>query len=152
MLGVRGAVVTSSAPVSAEAPNWGADAVATAQGLATRLRAGGQGCDDYEPWNYGMLRADLESKHIPVPRAVTACTTATAEDLTFEVFVDGAAKAAFVSAKRKLLCDAAARRDVPFPGFPYIDGGAWIIEPDEQATARALAPLVGGAAQEAGCD
>jgi hypothetical protein len=38
-----------------------------------------------------------------------------------------------------------------FPGFFYVDGGAWLVEPDDKATADKLAPILGGKAGAAQC-
>lgn len=140
-----------SLPTATPMARWDAAALQVADGLAAKLKAAGKACADYTRWSYALLADDYRQKGLPIPAAVTACTGDDSENLTFEVFADSGAAARFVEAKRKLLCDTAARAKLEFPGFVYLDGGRWILEPDEQETAVALAKILGGRVLTAGC-
>lgn len=130
---------------------WDAGALKTAEELAAKVRATGTECNDYSVHPIAVYDADYQ-RRMPLAAAISSCETETEEDLTFEVFLDAEKKQAFVDAKQAMLCRKAANMKLRgFPGFPYIDGGAWIIEPDEKATAERLAPLLGGEAKVAGC-
>jgi hypothetical protein len=133
------------------ATGWSADALQIAEQLAGKVRAAGMACDGFEPSPVGSFDADYQRK-LPLAAAVATCSTDDEEDLTFEVFKDAKLAREFLEAKQKLLCArAAAMQLTGFPGFPYVDGGAWIVEPDEKATAERLAPVLGGEAKVAGC-
>jgi hypothetical protein len=135
----------------AKPQDWNAEGMKTADALAAKVRAAGMKCDDYEPTNFRMLQADYEGK-IPVAIAMASCNSDFDEDLTFEVFEDAAQARQFIDGKRELLCRKAANMKLDsFPGFAYVYGGAWIIEPDEKETAEKLAPIVGGKAGVASC-
>jgi len=139
-------------PSAAARPaEWDADALQVADRLADKLRGAGKACTDYSHWSYPLLAGDYERKKLPIPGAVAACTGDESENLTFEVFSDPAAAAKFVEVKRSLLCEAALRSKIDYPGFPYVDGGTWIVEPDEEATAADFAKVLGGAAKRAAC-
>lgn len=123
-----------------------------ADDLVAKLQAAQATCTGYFHWDYPLLSSDYAAKGLPVPVAAAACTGAADEDLTIEVFADEAAKDRFVASKRRLLCDAAARNDLDFLGFPYVDGGTWLFEPDEATTAAAAQKILGGTVAHAGCD
>jgi predicted small secreted protein len=128
---------------------WEHAAMQTVEQLVAKVRAAGVPCDELEPGVAGMLAAN----QLPLPAAVASCTSEDEEDLTFEVFQDAERAREFVTMKQNLLCQRAKSLNLPdFPGFPYIDGGAWIVEPDEKGTAEKLAPLVGGTAHLASCE
>jgi hypothetical protein len=108
-------------------------------------------CTDYISSPFGMFDADYQRK-VPLAAAITSCATDDDENLTFEVFADAKQAREFLDAKQAMLCTKmAAHRLFEFPGFPYVDGGAWIVEPDEKATADKLAPILGGTAQQRPC-
>ena len=130
---------------------WSAAALQTATQLAGKVRAAGLACDAYEPAPFGMFDAGYQ-RRLPLPAASASCEGDDKEDLTFEVFEDAKQARQFVDAKQALLCRRAADMQLTeFPGFPYVDGGAWIVEPDEKATADKLAPILGGTANMASC-
>jgi len=149
------AIVASGSSIASTATTrsgtWDAAALKIVDQLVKKLHAAGKTCSDYAPWDRALLTADLVRKHLPIPRAVASCTGNASEDLTFEVFADQAEAARFVAAKSKLLCEVSARSKLDYPGFPYVDGGTWLLEPDEQGTADALAPILGGTSKRAAC-
>jgi hypothetical protein len=68
------------------------------------------------------------------------------------VFADAKRAREFLDTKQAFLCGkAAASQLFDFPGFAYVDGGSWIVEPDEKATADKLAPILGGQAEQIPC-
>jgi len=157
-IGIGAVVLAFAAASAAQQPtadkaqhtSWDAAALHTAEGLATKLRAGGIKCDEYKPEaieSYGPVYRE----RLPLPAAVASCSTHADEDLTFEVFKDPAHTQDFIRAKQALLCKEAAKTKLQFPGFPYVDGGAWVVEPDEKATGDKIAPIVGGQSKLAAC-
>jgi hypothetical protein len=141
----------AAAPVKpATRPRWDPRALATARALADRIRDAGVACDGYEPWNRALIAKDYHDK-LPLPDAMAACTGPAGEDLTFEVFADGARRDDFLVAKMRLVCTTAKARRLGFPGLPFVEGDAWVIEPDEEATADKLAEILGAASKLATC-
>ncbi len=142
---------TEASPTGASAPEWSAGALQIAEQVAAKIRAGGVACNNFAPAAPPMF-AIAEQVRIPPVAAVASCSTEGAEDLTFEVFADAKAAQEFVAFKQELLCRR--MRDVniaDWVGFPYVDGGAWIIEPDDKDTAEQLAKILGVSAKMAGC-
>lgn len=139
---------TTVAPSSATGSGWNQDALATARTVADAVVATGLECNNYVEYNLRAIIADSKGE-IPVPLAMTQCKTKTNEDLTFEVFANAAAIDAFVTAKQKIICENAMEKDlIDFPGFSYVRGPIWLIEPDEVETADALAPKLDDAASK----
>jgi hypothetical protein len=127
---------------------WNQDALATARTVADAVVATGLECNNYAEYNLRAIIADAKGE-IPVPLAMTQCKTKTNEDLTFEVFANAAAIDAFINAKQKIICENAMEKDLlDFPGFSYVRGPTWLIEPDEVETADALAPKLDDAASK----
>lgn len=127
---------------------WNEDALATARAVADDVVASGTACNNYAPYNLQAVLADYKGE-IPVPLAMTQCKTKAGEDLTFEVFADDATIDAFVAAKQKIICEKAIERDLTeFPGFSYVRGPTWLIEPDGAETASALASKLDDAASK----
>lgn len=131
--------------------DWDQRALTVADGLKVKLVTAKVACNGYLHWNYPLLTNDYQSKGLPLPAAVTACQGEGGEDLTTEVFADNAAKQKFIDKKTELLCRATAKKSFDFPGFPYVDGGAWIFEPDDMATATSVQKILGGTVKNAGC-
>lgn len=132
--------------------DWSPAALRSAESLAARIRAAGVKCDDYEVASFSAYSSATRRK-VPLPDAMTSCTSEDDEDLTLETFDDDGRRQAFISSKRAFLCEAAAKQKaVAYPGFPYVEGEAWIIEPDEKGTADKLAKLLGGESKVASCD
>jgi hypothetical protein len=131
--------------------DWSPAALKVADGLKDKLLAAKKTCTDYIHWDYKTLITSYSGKGLPAPAAVTACQGDAQEDLTTEVFADAAAKTKYVEAKQKLLCDASAKKKLGYPGFPYVDGGTWIFEPDTNATAVDAQKVLGGTVKTAAC-
>lgn len=129
---------------------WNASAAATATRLAHSLRAGGIACDDYAPSNYSAIASDYD-RRLPLPAAMSTCTSADGEDLTFEIFTDIKARDDFMATKLLLVCTNASEQGIVFPGFPYVEADAWLIEPDAEDTARKVAEIIGGTFKLAFC-
>jgi hypothetical protein len=148
----KGPTVTTSSPTTAtgKASEWSPSALAAAKTLADTARAKGVQCDGYAPQDYAAVSADLQKSGIPVPGAMASCTSAGGEDLTFETFADQAAAYAYMGTKIARVCKSAG--DKPELGaFPYVRALTWFVEPDNQATADKLAPLLGGITTTAHC-
>lgn len=145
------AAETHPSPQATVAADWDPASLQIVDDLVAKLGAAGKACEDVTRWSYALLAGDYQSKGLPAPTAAAACTGDGEENLAFEVFSDADTAARFIAAKRKLLCAAAARGGIAFPGFPYVDGGRWIVEPDEQTTAVGLARILGGTVKNAGC-
>src|SRR5687768_5916894 len=73
---------------------------------------------------------------------MSSCTGAGGEDFTFEVFADETARDNFLATKQQLLCTQAEKQEIDFPGFPYVEGSVWLIEPDEAGSANAASPTL----------
>jgi len=138
-------------PTPTGATGWSTSALAIAEQLAGKVRAAGLACTGYAPSPFGAFDADYQ-RRLPLAAAIASCTTEGEADLTFEVFADAQRARQFVDAKQQLLCKKMAEKQLfEFPGFPYVDGGAWIVEPDDKETADKLAPILGGTAQQHPC-
>ncbi len=150
------AVVEGAAAPASVPEEWQPAAVQKAAALAEQLRANGVACDDYE---LRPAKGFLDDYHdrlkvavADLPLAESRCTSAEGEDLTFMIFTDAARARAFVEVKRQLLCSAAAKRNLTlFPGFPYVVGDTWFVEPDERMTSATIAPILGGTHGMASC-
>jgi len=117
---------------------WNQGALAAARTVADAVVATGMECNNYAEYNLRAVVADYKGE-IPVPLAMVQCKTKTNEDLTFEVFADAAAIDAFIKAKQRIICERAMEKDLTdFPGFSYVRGSSWLIEPDEVDTADSL--------------
>lgn len=132
------------------ADGWDPAALASADALAGRIRRAGVTCDGWDVWDHDAIRRDYAGR-LPVPAAMAACVGPDGEDLTFEVFADRAARDAFMVTKMRHVCTTAASQRAAFPGLPFVEGDAWIIEPDDEATARRLAEALGASARLATC-
>jgi hypothetical protein len=141
----------SSKSSSSKQTDWDPAALQVADGLKDKLVAAKTTCNQYIHWDYPLLTSNYEKANLPIPAAVTTCQGDGAEDLTTEVFKDAKAKDAYVAAKTKTLCAAAANKKIDYPGFPYIDGGNWIFEPDNESTAVDVQKVLGGTVKQAGC-
>jgi hypothetical protein len=143
---------TTIAPstTAAATDGWDDAALTTAEELSRRIADGGLDCDDYVVTDYGVIAADYADK-LPLPTAMSSCTGPGGEDFTFEVFADEIARDNFLATKQQLLCTEAAEREIDFPGFPYVEGSAWLIEPDEEGSANAIADLVDGESKMSTC-
>jgi len=129
---------------SAKPTAWNAAALAQAKQLADKVRGAGIKCDNYAPQDYAAVSADLQKSHIPVPGAMASCTSVGGEDLTFETFADQTSAYQFMGTKIRLVCQSAGTRPA-LGAFPYVRSVTWFVEPDSQATAEKLAPILGGA-------
>lgn len=134
----------STPTTSATTPTgWNAAAVAQAKQLADKIRAAGIKCDGYGPDDYAAVSADLQKSKIPVPGAQASCTSAGGEDLTFYSFTDQTSAYQFMGTKIRLVCHGAGARPA-LAEFPYVRALTWFVQPDNQATADKLAPILGG--------
>jgi hypothetical protein len=144
---------TTTTPSTTEANDtsgWDSDALATAEKLAKQLPKGELRCDEYTVTDYGVIAGDYKDK-LPLPAGMSSCTGPGGEDFTFEVFADETARDNFIATKQQLLCTQAAKQELAFPGFPYVEGSTWLIEPDEAGSADAIAGIVEGESKLAGC-
>jgi hypothetical protein len=131
--------------------DWSASALKVAEQLADKVRAAGMACENYASADFEAVDKSYRGK-IPVPAAIASCTSDDEEDLTFEVFEDAKRAREFLDTKQAFLCRHAVGAGMAdFPGFPYVDGGTWVIEPDEKETADKLAGILGGKAQQIPC-
>lgn len=142
----------TAAPTAAGPTAWNVAALQVADQLAAKLRAAGVACTDYGPHEIALYDASYQQR-VPLAAAITSCESDGEEDVTFEVFEDAKRAQEFIATKQAMLCrHAADMKLVGFAGFPYVDGGAWIVEPDEKDTVDKLAPILGGTARVASCD
>jgi hypothetical protein len=140
-----------------EITDWDPAALKLAEELAAKLRAAGTPCDEYEVIPYGMYAGDyierLKMAQEDLPLAETFCTSTDDEDITFSIFADRQLAERFVERKRRLLCRRAKKLTViAFPGFPYVLGDRWVIQPDDRVTATAIGDILGATALMASCD
>lgn len=141
-----GAAAPSTTTVATS--GWNQGALATARTVADAVVETGMECNNYAEYNLRAVVADYKGE-IPVPLAMVQCKTKTNEDLTFEVFADAAAIDAFIKAKQRIICERAMEKDLTdFPGFSYVRGPTWLIEPDEVDTADALGSQLDDAASK----
>ena len=139
--------------------DWDPAALAMAEELAEKVRAGGVACDEYEVIPYlayiGDYRTALKMETAELPIAETYCSGGDEgdEDITFIVFASNELANKFVETKRSLLCRRAKKMKLlEFPGFPYVQGDKWIIQPDERTTSVQLGDILGVPAKMAACD
>jgi len=150
VLALARVIAAEDGPQTATPAGWNAAALATADQLARKLRAAAIVCEAYEPSPFGIFDADYRGR-LPLPGAMASCESTNQEDLTFEVFKDAAAAREFLAGKQALICKRSADIDIDFPGFPYVEGDTWIIEPDEKTTADRLAAVLGGVSKVGTC-
>jgi len=137
---------TSTSTTVAEGEvGWDPAALTTAEELAQQIKDGGVACDDFAADDYELLASDFEDR-LPLPLVSAACVGPGGEDFTFEVFEGPDARETFIASKLQLICTTANEEEINFPGLPIVTGSDWIIEPDEEGTADALAAIVGGEA------
>lgn len=131
---------------------WEPAALAAIDALAERVRAAGVPCDDFEVGLFPALGPDYDKRFGIRPAAEASCMTDEEEDLTFYSFASTADLDRFMTIKQDLLCRRAIAAGVPhFPGYPFVKGETWFIQPDERETAERLASLLGAAAGVAEC-
>ncbi len=136
--------------------DWDAAAVAKAESLAATLREKGIPCDEYEVVPFAGYASDyierLDFTADELPLAESYCASDEDEDITFIVFADRTKVDRFIETKRSLLCRRAKAMNLnDFPGFPYVIGDTWMIQPDERETSVRIADAVGGEAKMAAC-
>lgn len=149
---VAEADAAEESPEADDAAEWDADGKAAIEALGERLRAARVPCDDFVFSMFALLADDYDKRFGLRPAAEAMCMTDDEEDLTFYAFHSAAELDRFMAAKQDVLCKKAIEVGVPhFPGYPFIKGDTWFIQPDEQATAERIAPLIGAAAGIAAC-
>lgn len=131
---------------------WDPSAVKDSSALAARIAAAGEGCQDYGPYPFQMTKgAPLYTKGLrELPAALGNCQTR-GEDSEIATFGTAAQRARYVEDRRAYLCKISDKKHVGFPGFPYVEGPRFTIEPDTQGVARILAPIVDGTEKFAQC-
>jgi hypothetical protein len=113
---------------------WDATALATAVRLADAIRAAGVPCDGYEVWDHAAITADY-ARMMPVPAAMARCSGPDGEDRDQDA--------------SPVHEGAGARTRVP--GSALRRGRRWLVEPDEQAIAERLGPILGGTTKRDVC-
>jgi hypothetical protein len=124
--------------------------LATLMAVAQQVAAGPTNCVDPSETPMEQVRSNFEPTHLPLPAATVQCDTSDEEDLTFEGFVDEQHKLTFLEAKADLICERGMRSGFDpggtvstWPGMPYVDGGTWIIEPNDNGTRDTIATALG---------
>ncbi|GIU86171.1 MAG: hypothetical protein KatS3mg009_0686 [Acidimicrobiia bacterium] len=130
---------------------WAPEAVAAIVATASGLAGAGLGCGDFDPYEYGRVAAEYEGS-LPVPAAMGECTGPDGEHLELAAFADGGARRRFVEEKAAFLCRRAREAGLAaFGGFPYVEAGRVLVQPDTAPAARRIAGALGGRAARAGC-
>jgi hypothetical protein len=129
---------------------WDAAAVKEAESIAKRLATSGMGCDRFGPYPFDTYAATSSRTGFVVPEAVGNCE-ALGDDLEISVFTSARQRDRFVERRRSYFCKRSAERDIGFPGFVYVAGETFTIQPDTEAVARRIAPVVGGRVAYAAC-
>lgn len=136
---------------SADRTDWDPAAAEALEALAADLDAAGLGCGDFERYDFARIASDYVGK-LRVPAAMGACTGPDAENLELAAFGDVDGMQAFVDEKIAFLCERAEEHGLEdFPGFPYVDAGSRLVQPDGAATAERIAAELGGTAGHARC-
>jgi len=148
--GCGGGDTPSVAERNAQRTDWSAAAVTAMNDLASRTTAAVGGCADYAAYPFAGIQ-QAQAKTLPLPGAQGSCTALDDESVEFSVFADADATKDFIDAKQSLLCGQAKAKSIPYPGFDYVDGGTWVIQPDSAGAARTLAEKLGGEAKTASC-
>jgi hypothetical protein len=152
-MALAGALACGDSDVVDSSPRpagWDPAALAAAERLAGAIRAAEMPCDGFAPWDHAAVAADYAQK-LPVPAAMARCIGPDGEDLTFEIFADAKARDDFLATKLHLLCERARMQGMALPALPYVEGDAWLVEPDEGTTADRLAPILHGKAKRTSC-
>ena len=137
----------------ASAEDWESAALVGLDNLVEALETAGFPCADYLPYDHSVMADDYDGRDLPLPAAMGSCTIRNDEGLELVAYADADAKQEFMDAKQTLLCANAEEQGLDvFPGFPYVDGGTWTIQPDSPATADELAAALDAESVMAGCD
>jgi hypothetical protein len=132
-----------------ERDSWTDAGLEEAGAVAERMNDAGVACEQYTEYPFDLI-AESNSE-LPLPAAMAECTTDGSENLEIATYNDPDAKDDYISAKQELLCRRAEEEGIQFPGFPYVDGGEWTIQPDEPATADSIADALSVDSEFAGC-
>jgi len=147
----KGAAVTLDNGLAITPVSWSAEGKKAAEQLAAKLREAGIACDECEEGGYGFYDPKVMDR-LPVPQAVMSCTGVDEEDITFDIFADAEQARKFVSIKQEYLCHQTHKYKMfYYPGFPYVAGENWLVEPDDPETASKVAKVLGGKAALADC-
>jgi hypothetical protein len=127
---------------------WDEEASTVATDLAADLEAADLGCTDFTLADVESERANAERGEVDMPLAQGNCTTRDEEDLQISVLESRDGADAWFRARTDWICREAAKSTAPvtLPGLPYILGARWVIQPDSQGMAYAVAPAIGGTA------
>jgi hypothetical protein len=140
-----------TSPPNAVRNGWTPAALASAKKLADLTRSKGVACNGYNVISYTAVAADYQKTGLPLPGAMTQCTSAGGENLTFETFANVGDAYQYMGDKISIICRSAQARKAASPTFPYVASTTWFVEPDAQATADRIAPLIGGISRTGRC-
>lgn len=147
-------LVTVALALGACAPSqpdaWDAKAVKQAESLARKLAASGLGCERFGPYVFDTYVATSARVGFVIPAAVGNCE-ALGDDLEISIFQSARQRDRWVSTRQKWFCKRSEERNIGFPGFVYVAGPDFTIQPDTEAVARRIAPVVGGRVAYAAC-
>lgn len=129
---------------------WDPSAVRKAQSIAAKLSSSGMGCERFGPYVFDTYVATSSRAGFEIPKAVGNCE-ALGDDLEISVFDSPKQRERWVTTRQRWFCKRSEERNVGFPGFVYVAGDTFTIQPDTEAVARQIAPVVGGRVAYAAC-
>lgn len=137
--------VTRPAPID---PAWDSAGAKAAQSLGAKLGADAGDCRGLAAYDRVRFLATFQRLDWPIPLWVGSCVTANGEDLQVEIWKNSATVAQRLRTKATRLCGP---HNGGLPGYAYVEGPTFVLQPDTRSGAEALAPRVGGTARWQDC-
>jgi hypothetical protein len=128
---------------------WDASARARGTELHTALTAAGIKCEPVEEFPRREFLVTFVALNWPIPQWAAHCTLDGGEDLQLEIYADSNHVKRREATRRERFCEADEGRRPD--SIAYVAGPDFVLTPDTIATAKRLAPILGGSAREQIC-
>lgn len=127
---------------------WDTTGENAARALSAKLGGDARDCRGLAAYDRAGFLATFERLNWPIPMWVGRCVTSNGEDLQVEIWKNPALVAERLRTKAARLCGA---HNGGLPGYAFVEGPTFVLQPDTRSAAKALAPRVGGVARWQDC-
>jgi len=129
-------------------PAWDRTGADAARSLSTKLGGDAGDCRSLEAYDRVGFLTTFQRLDWPIPLWVGSCVMANGEDLQVEIWKNSAKVGERLRSKAARLCGP---HNGELPGYAYVEGPTFVLQPDTRSAAAALAPRAGGTARWQSC-
>ena len=129
-------------------PRWSAAGATVAQTLSAQLGGDTGDCVGFAAYDRAGFLLTFQRLGWPIPMWVGSCAMANGEDLQIEIWKDPAKVAERLRTKADRLC---GEHNGALPGYAFVEGPTFVLQPDTRSGAESLAARVGGVARWQEC-